>query len=60
PLPKDLFTKEATVTLLGDITTKMTDYCKGAQFSGNAPQAAPQASSEGVPEIEINEDDIPW
>ena len=59
PLPKDLFTKEATVTLLGDITTKMTDYCKGAQFSGNAPQSAPAPSSDG-PKPDVDEDEIPW
>lgn len=45
PLPKDLFSKDETKEMLSDITKKMTEYRKGAQYSGGA--AAPQG--DGAP-----------
>lgn len=53
PLPKDLFSKEETKGMLGDITKKMTEYRKGAQFSGAAAatplEGAAEGGAEGAP-----------
>lgn len=53
-LPKDLFTNEATVAQLKEITDKMTQYSAENQYSGAAKQeAAPSQPAE-------SEDDVNW
>ena len=58
-LPKDLFTKDETKEMLSDITVKMGEYRKGAQFNG-APAAGGASAPQGGGAGDSESDETNW